>query len=453
MKFHIQVRGLLEYFTVSRVGRNIFANYVGSLVTATVPLIALPFLLRALGREYWGLVSFATLMVTVMAVLNVGMSQSLVKEFGSRWSAGKAGRDAAAVLLYGYERIYWALALVIALVAMPFAGLIVSHWLNAGSIPREIATGTVYCAVVLFFVQLPSALYGAVLSSLQEQVKQNWVRTVFTLIKGIGGVLIASQTHSVLSYLQFLIIGTFAETLTLAYCSWSLMPQSRARLCWNAKEVKSGLQFSAALSAMVILGVLTTQIDKFYVSLKLPLEQLGYYSIGYSLAMGVLQLSYPIFTAALPRLVEIADGHAERRRMNMTLLGLAGAFILSGGCLYALIGRPLLAFWLGDVDLAMKVAAVLDWMLLANALNMVYNIGYINWISLGETRLLAIINVVSFTIAIFLAPRSIDTFGLTGAAVSLVAINLIGSVCSIIWLFRTNDARQSAEAAAGERIL
>jgi O-antigen/teichoic acid export membrane protein len=444
MRFGVPISVSVPTFIRSRIGKNIIANYAGSLVNVAVPIIVLPFLLRALGRENWGLVSFATLMVTLMAVLNAGMAQSLVKEFGSRWSGGDAGREAAGRLLFGYERIYWIAASSISVIAATFVNIIVSRWMNVGTTNHSIASGTVFCAIALFFVHLPAALYSAVLTSLQEQVTQNSVRAGFTLAKGVGGVLVANQTQSVLAYLCFLILAVLAETMTLAHKAWRLMPRPRRNLSWDIIEVRSGLRFSATLSALVVLGALTTQIDKFYVSVKLPIVQLGVYSISYSLAMGLLQISYPIFTAILPRLVEIGSDQTSRNQINARLLKLAAVGILAIGCVYAALGRNLLQLWLGDEVTATQVAVVLDWLLLANALNIVYNIGYTNWISLGETRWLACINVVSFIIALLIAPLFIDKFGLLGAAFSLVTINVIGSISAVTWLFQNRQKQGSS---------
>ncbi|MGD9920018.1 MAG: lipopolysaccharide biosynthesis protein [Pseudorhodoplanes sp.] len=426
-----------------RLARNVIANYAGSLISALVPLMALPFLLRALGSSYWGLVSFATLMVTVMALFNAGIAQSMVREFGTRWIQGLSGRQAAARLLYGYERIYWLSGLAIALLVWPFSDLVVSHWLDIGAIPGEVALGVVYAAIVLFVVQLPAALYGAALTALGEQVRLNFLRSLFTIAKGVSGVMVASQTQNVLAYLTILVLASFLETVSMAWNTWKLMPETRSSQSWDRTEVQSALRPAVTMSALVMLAVLTTQLDKLFVSLKLPIEQLGTYAIAYSIAMGALQVSYPIFNAMLPRLVEIGGNAYLRRITNLRLLLIVSAIITGIACVYVLVGRSVLELWLGDQALALRVAGVLDWLLLSSALNTVYNIGYTNWVSLGNTRWIAAINIASFLIALSLAPVMIETFGLSGAAFSLVAINLIGCAATLVWLFLKDQTQVS----------
>lgn len=427
----------------TRVARNIVANYAGSAISAAAPLIAVPFLVRALGQSMWGLVAFATVLVSTLAILNSGLAQSMVREIGIRWSLGDGGRSATRRLIFSYERIYWIAALLITAMVFPFAGLIVNRWLNVEGVPPGIATASVQLAIALFFVQLPSAIYRTTLSALQAQVVQNGVQVAAAIIKAIGGVTIALMTRSIIAYLAWLVVVSALETLALAVLAWRQMPGGRAGLGWDAAEVRKTLQFSATMSLVVMLGMATTMVDKFYVSGQFPIAQLGVYSIAASVGFGVLQVSYPIFNAVLPRLVEVGGDAAARRRANVKLLGIIGAIVILFGAAYLVAGDFALSLWLQDRALSDQVRQVLDLILISSALNMVYNIGYTNWVSLGESRWVASINVVSFVAALIVTPISIHLFGLKGAAAALIAINSIGAVSSIVWLLLSGSRGRS----------
>lgn len=418
----------------TRVARNIVANYAGSAISAAAPLIAVPFLVTALGPSMWGLVAFATVLVSTLAILNAGLAQSMVREIGLRWSMGEAGRSATRRLMFSYERIYWIAALVIAAAVFPFAGVIVHRWLNIDGVPPGVATASVQLAIALFFVQLPSAIYRTTLSALQAQVLQNGVQVVAAVIKAVGGVAIALMTRSIIAYLVWLVVVSALETLALAVLAWRQMPGGRAGLKWDTAEVRKTLQFSATMSLVVTLGMATTMVDKFYVSGHFPIAQLGVYSIAASVGFGVLQVSYPVFNAVLPRLVEVGGDAAARKRANLKLLGIMGAIVVLFGAAYLVAGDFALSVWLQDRALSVQVKQVLDLILISSALNMVYNIGYTNWVSLGESRWVASINVVSFAAALIVTPVSIDLFGLKGAAAALIAMNSIGAISAIVWL-------------------
>lgn len=417
------------------VAIDVAVNYLGAAINALVPLIAIPFLVRALGKDYWGLVSFAMFLVSVMSLLNTGIAQSMIREYGERWSEPLGGKERAAHLLRGFERLYWLVALGLALVVAPFSGWIATRWLETGDIPHDIAAWSVGCALALFFAAFPASLYRGVLQALHQHKLRNLIQSSATLLKGIGGVVIAMITQSVLLYLIAIVAITLIETLIMALCSWRLMPLRRTAIPWKMDEVRKTLGFSLRMSGLVLMGVLTVQLDRFFVSSKLPIEQLGIYSIALSLALGMLQIGYPIFTVALPRLVAIGGEGRQRARANLILLQYFFAIIALIGLIYVLFGDWLLLVWLGDPDLVADVSAPLDWLMLSSALNTIYNIGYTNWVSMGRTRWITMVNTASLLVALTLTPWAIDRFGLVGAASSLMVINAIGSISALIWLF------------------
>ncbi len=418
----------------NRIAQDVAANYAGAIVNAVVPLLALPFLLRALGYQSWGVVSLATMLVAIMAIFNAGMAQSLIREFGLRWAEGEAGQACAARLLYAYQRVYVVGSVTIAASVLPFAGLIVSRWLILGDVPEGVAHGAIYCAIGLFVAQIPGSLYASVLMALQAQPLQNLIRSSATVFRGIGGVLMANATHSVNAYLVFITVAAILETLALRHFAWRRMGADRRTVAWDGAELRKSLRFSGKLSALVVLGVLTSQVDKIYLSYKLPIQDLGIYSIAFSIAMGVLQLSYPLFTAMLPRLVLVRGDVPARRNLNIGLLKLVAGANLFAGVVYLLLGQPLLLLWLGDARLATQVQSALNPLVLACALNTFYNIGYTNWVSLGETRRILAINLIGFVSAVFLTPIAIDALGLAGASVSLLSMNVVGAAFAFMWM-------------------
>lgn len=419
----------------NRITHNIAANYVGAIVSAGVPLLVLPFLLHMLGRANWGLVSFATMLVAILAILNAGMAQSLIREFGSRWSDGEEGRKRTAQLLFAYQRIYWAAGALIAVLVLPFARIIASRWLILGEISVETAHWSIYCAVALFFAQLPGNLYGSALMAIDQQVVQNGVRAFIAVLKGAGGVAVAFLTRSVLCYLIFLVLSALVETLIFRHIVWRKMNADRATLRWNGIELRRSLGFSGKVSALVALGVLISQTDKFYLSMKVSVEDLGIYGIAYSLSMGILQLGYPLFSAMLPKLVEVRHDMASRASINARMLILILVANITMLAAYFIVGRQILEIWFGNRDTAGQVGAALTPLLISCALNSIYNLGYTNWISLGNSRWILGINLFGFAVALSVTPLAIDRFGYPGASAALLGLNSAGALCALTWLF------------------
>lgn len=101
---------------------------------------------------------------------------------------------------------------------------------------------------------------------------------------------------------------------------------------------------------------------------------------------------------------------------------------------YALAGTAALSFWLGDPALARSVEQPLTWLLVGATLNTVYNVGYTNWVSLGQTRWILWVNLLSLSVTIAVLPAAIYAWGLVGAASASVIVNVIGASFTVVWL-------------------
>ena len=109
------------------VRRNIVANYLGAGISALAPILALPWYISILGPKQWGLISFIALLKGLLGLLNAGLSQALVREFAEK----VAEKKKMAILLFGFERIYWIFAIVAALLMIISAGICLKLNLNS----------------------------------------------------------------------------------------------------------------------------------------------------------------------------------------------------------------------------------------------------------------------------------------------------------------------------------
>lgn len=413
---------------------NVAANYAGTLLNVGLPLLTLPVYLNHLGTNNWGLVSFVTFFVSILSILDAGCSQALVKEFANRADLSLDSTKKSANLLFGYERVYVGFALTTAILAIPFAEPISSHWLNLDNTPHETGVLTIYCAIALFFVQFPGSIYRTVLSARQQQVQLNKIQMTFVLLRHSASVIIVLTQPKIQLYLFWQVICSCMETVYMSTRAWKELGQTRSDSRWDTVAMGSTIRFAAVMIASVLLGAATNMIDKLYITAKLPISQLGYYGIASSVSFGLLRLTYPVFTAVLPRMAELSENTQATSRINNRLLASATAAMLIFLLFYMTAGRKILSLWLQNELAATNVAAVLEVLLIGCALNIYYNIGYTNWVATGKSRIILQINLASFFVALIVTPITIERFGLIGAGAALVLMNSIGACTSLAWL-------------------
>lgn len=416
------------------VKRNIVSNYVGSGFAALLPLIALPWYVAALGPQLWGLIAFVTLMQGVLGLLDAGTSQALTREVALRMTGGESARRRAAALLSGFERLYWAFAVSVALLTVLSAAALASRWLNLTDLPESSARMAVYGAAAIFAAQFPGSVYRSALSGAQAQVALNVVIVIGALLRHGGGVVVVWLWPSLLAYLGWQTAMALLETLLRALLAWRCVGGRRDAAGSRNAELRQVFPLVAKLTGAVFMGALAAQMDKIVLSRMLAIEQFGYYAIASALAMGVLQFIHPVFNAALPRVVHLRAQPLALRRFNLRIAGFVLLLIVLATLAFLLAGRPLLELWLRNTAVAAAVYAPLSILLAGTALNALYNIGYTNWLAKGYSRGILLVNAGSLAVSVALLPALVEWQGLSGAALGWVAINAIGLALSLQWL-------------------
>lgn len=397
------------------------------------PVLALPWYLNALGPKQFGLIGFIATLQALMGLLDAGMSQALVREIAIHLNTADGGRRKAAALLYGFERIYWLFALVAGAVILMLAGVIASYWLHLGDLPHELGKEAVYGAAAMFVAQFPGSLYRSLLVGAQAQVKLNGVMFGGALIRHLGGALLVTFLPLITVYIVWHAAITMLETLVRGKVAWKTLGIGRSTVGWQLHELRPTFSAVVTLSGAVWLGALTVQMDKIVLSRIVPIEQFGYYVVASSVAIGALQLIYPIIQAVMPRAVQLRPSPDNLHRLYLKLFSLIAFIVVAGTIVFVVLGKTLLELWLRNIGAVETIYPILAILLVGTALNAFYNIGYINWIVHQKIRRVVQVNALSLVLSIFLTSLFVMWFGVIGAAFGWLAINLIGCILSLEW--------------------
>ena len=116
--------------------RNTVANFAGQLLYPLLALALVPFYLRHVGIEGYGLIGLIAMVVSVLGVFSKGLGSALQREFGRR-SATPDGRQSLPTLLRSFEIVYWVLGAALALGFGALALTVGPSWIRTESIPRQ----------------------------------------------------------------------------------------------------------------------------------------------------------------------------------------------------------------------------------------------------------------------------------------------------------------------------
>jgi len=415
------------------------ANYLAAAVSAAAPLVAVPFYLEHLGPALWGMVSFALMLAVTLGILEIGISQRLVRDLAVLHDRDPvAGRD----IFSAIEGFYAGAAMVVALTVSALAPWIAAHWLEVPADLYQDALHTVYFCAVLAATQILNSSYRSWLLASGRQVSLSVQVTLLSLFKHGGGIAVVVYGGGLDGLFLYLAGVSMADVITRRWLArWRQGLAEAQSSDWQ--QARTILIAGMRVSVAVIAGILALQLDRLYLSSMGTLEELGKYSIATALAYGVVQLVSPLIATAAPAMAVAARNEAQLDIWCRKLFLVIAPILALGGVAYYFGGDWLLQKWLRTADIE-AVKNPLNLLLVGSALNFVYAVGYQRWISLGRTRIIMVVNFFALIAAAAITPLMIHRFDAPGAASAWISFNLIGLCFQAPWflslLFRRSTA-------------
>jgi O-antigen/teichoic acid export membrane protein len=418
------------------IRRNILANFAGQGWTALMGFLFLPLYLRFIGAEGYGLVGFFFLLSTTLALLDAGFGVTATRQTAAFIDADDHGKSWIVTLLRTIEVLFWAIAVLGGLVVALGAPLVAAHWLKVETTRLPQVTAGVRLMAAALIVQFPIAFYSGCLTGLQQQVKLNLINSAAATVRGIGAVLaLWLIAPTVQTFFAWQCISSLVTVLSLRLALWRVIGDSAGGKWFSLEALWEVRRFAAGIAGINVLTYLLNQIDKIILSKMLPLHLFGYYSLAWTLGTFALRFISPIFNAYYPRMTQlVAQGeHKPPHGLDETT-ELVGIYLKASRIMaiaivpfsvwLAFFGRELLLLWTHDQAVAQATATAVALIALGTMCNGFMYIPYGLQLASGWTGLAFWQNVVAVPLLVPLTYYSATRFGLTGAALPWLILNV-----------------------------
>ena len=409
---------------MSSVKRNIVANYAGSIWIALVSLAFVPYYIRIMGVEAYGIVGVFASLQAMFAVLDLGLSHTLSREMArlciERMNTGLMA-DTARTL----ELIYWAFAIAVTAFIALLSYFIAYHWLNPVQLSRDSLLEANLIMALVIGLRWPIALYMGGLNGLQRQTLVNILLSTFVTFQGLGALAVLWFIEPTIR--AFFMWQAFIALVQVIAFRVALTHSIDApRKAIFSREVLCGLwRFAAGMSGISILTTILTQLDKVILSKLLPLSEFGYYTFAATVAGLLFRLIGPVFTAYYPRLTQLAAGGDIQSLTRTYHQGsqLMAVVVLPVALVMALFSREILELWTRDPVIVSHSFMLVSLLAIGNACNGLMNLPYALQLAHGWTRLAFFSNAVAVVVLIPAIYFSVLHAGAVGAATVWLILN------------------------------
>lgn len=421
------------------IRRNIIANFGGRLWGITSVYLFVPLYLKFLGVDAYGLVGFYSALLGVLAFADLGFSATLNREM-ARLSARSYSISEMRDLLRTYEVIYSLISLVLSFLVWVLAPAIAERWLTSSVLqPDEMASAIRWMGVAIAF-QLPTGLYVGGLMGLQRQVEANALQIAWGAFRGLGAVLVMwLVSPTIVAFLVWQVISNVLYCFLVHQGLWRALspsPQPTAHFRWQV--YRSTWRYAAGMASLTSIGLLLTQTDKLVVSKLLSLEMLGYYALAGTLATVPCLLANTIASAVFPAITKIV-AMADRdglRRLYHRAAELTGVATVPVGLTLVFFAEDFITAWTGSALIAERVGLVASLLLAGQMLQAFSVMPFFLSLAHGEVKYSLRIGIVSIVLITPLLIYLIMQYGILGAGISWLALNLVAAPVNIHILHR-----------------
>lgn len=422
------------------MGRNLLAGLANSVWSALIGLAAVPFYLKYLGIEAYGLIGFFVTTQAVLSLLDMGMAPTINREV-ARCSASGNLKEAGK-LLHTLAVVYWSMAGAIALLILALGPLIAGYWLQSKQLSPQTISHAVMLMGLVVACRWPIGLYQGALIGAQRVTVSSGINMVMATLGSLGAVaVLAFVSPTIEAFFIWQACIGFAYAFTIRAAAWRVIGRAE-QFRFDTDKLKSVWRFTAGMTGVSISAVILMQLDKVLLSKMLSLEDFGRYALAGVVASGLYILLTPTFNVIYPRLSALVAAGETEMLINLyrsgTRLLLAALFPIAG--VAALLSEQILFLWIGDSVVASTTGPVVSLFLIGTALNGVMHFPYALQLAYGLTRLPLKINTILVVVMIPTTTFLASKYGAVGGAGAWAILNgiylLVGTMLTHRYLLK-----------------
>ncbi len=400
------------------LGRNLIAGLANSIWSALIALAVVPFYLKYLGIEAYGLIGFFITTQALLSILDMGMAPTINREV-ARCSASGDLREAGK-LLHTLAVVYWCMATAIALLILLLAPLIAEYWLQSKQLSPQSISHAVMLMGLVVACRWPIGLYQGALIGAQRLAVSSGINMVMVTIGSLGALgVLAFVSPTIEAFFIWQACVGFAYAITMRTAAWQIIGTTKANR-FDIGYLRRILKFSLGVGAISLSGLVLTQLDKVILSKTLGLESFGKYMLATMAASSLYILITPIFNTAYPRFSSLVaqDKIDELLVQYRTSSQLLATMLFPSAMVLALLSQLLIRLWTGNAVLAVDVAPLASLLLIGYALHGVMHMPYALMLAQGETKSMFSIYVSLIVLIVPLTAILSIKYGAIGGALA-----------------------------------
>lgn len=397
--------------------RNTLWNLLGTGLPLTVGAVTIPYLIRQIGVEAFGVLTLVWALIGYFSLFDFGLGRALTQQVASSLASGDKARLPGLIKTGLIFIAFTGLAGGVVLASL--SASLAENWLNVSPILIRETTGALLMASV--GIPLTTATTGlrGVLEAFEDFRGVNFLRIALGVANfGLPALSVLLISNSLVLMVAGLVASRFLVLLAHIFLVSKKHSVSLCTSQFNKNEIKGLASFGAWMSVSNLISPLMVTADRFVISATLGASVVGYYTVPHEALVRLLLIPSALTTALFPRLSALrAQSMKDTRRLYRRCLLITAQVMLPLCTLIALGSHWGLSIWISEdfADQSWRIAAVLSIGIFMNGLAF---IPFAAVQASGDARMTAQLHLIELLIYVPTLFALLDSFGLLGAALA-----------------------------------
>jgi O-antigen/teichoic acid export membrane protein len=416
--------------------RNWVINLLGWVAPLTVALVAIPYVVKGLGPERFGVLSLASALLGYFGIFDLGLGRATTKSVAECLARGDLGRLPKVVWTSLWSQAFFGAVGTLATIGL--IPVLVDRYLKISpGLAGETRTCLMILSGSLCIVLTGNALRG-VLEAAQRFDVVNYVKvptnTSMFLLPALG-----VHWHLSLSGIVGLLV-TARVGATLAYLAACLrfFPALRGHYLPHRASLRPLLVYGGWVTVSNLITPLLSYVDRFFIGSLVSMSAVGYYSAPYEAINRAWVVPATLAATLFPAFAHLDASGSHGRMEELCARSLKSLLLLSAPALLllAVFAKPILRWWLG-ADFAGQSAVVLQILALAMLINSAALIPFSLLQGVGRPDLTGIFSLIEVVFQAVLCWWLVRGFGIAGAALAALlraALDAVLMFGAVFWI-------------------
>ena len=397
------------------ITRNWVFNVIGQGFPLIIGLVTIPWLLRYLGLERFGILSITWALLGYVGQFDLGLGRATTKYAAECLGRGDTHRLPAFFWTSLVSQVAFG---VMAAVALAAATPFLVHRILKIS-PAQ--TGETKIVLFILAASLPLIIATNSLRGMLEAGQQfaviNYVKVpanISIFLLPVLGIPFGIQLPGIIG----LLVGArFVAAIAYVFFCFRFFPILREKFVVETELLRPLFVYGGWVTVSNLVGPLLTYMDRFFVGAIISMSAVGYYSASYEIATKISFIPASLLATVFPAFSSLHAGESQKQLENLYVRSLKSILLVSGSLLLILaaFARPILNAWLGP-DFVVNSASTLQILVFGVLINCVGFVPFGLLQGLGRPDLTAkfhLLELPFYALALwFLSSR----LGLPGAA-------------------------------------